>query len=391
MVAQTRAAPKQAAKATVRKDVRPKQTAPKIKLATDQAGKRSVQIVKAVATSVLGANVAEGTISDALVEIVEECLNRPEKTLLMARWVKDDALFEVKPAVTSEWIHYTLGKCHNIPKYLKEDIILEIASQYEWGKKWNADLLRKVHKHYKNNGVHYLFYLMTNTEAGDKIPDGCRFKPLCVKVFVKFGVEFLSKWPAITISKHGVIDMQKTGKYFFSQADGERWTHVKHRLTDIEIPLPSETNFVISQWSIMDDHSDMKAYLMGPRRKGDQLFELFQEVLEQTDEAFEPPCSSEELDNIAVYLSEGSIPEDPEKAAAVQKTTPDLKMQAKLLVSGLEDGQVPPSSQRLPLLRQEAEQLAVEIAEDEVEMERDGDDSVDADSAPPGDGTPGAV
>ena len=89
----------------------------------NQKGKVSMSSMKS------SSNVARETLdaihSEALNEIIEKLLDRPEKILIIARMIDNDFYFKKRAVLSKDWLHATIVKFSGDPKSEMVTILLE--------------------------------------------------------------------------------------------------------------------------------------------------------------------------------------------------------------------------------------------------------------------------
>ena len=243
-------------------------TASSVKLAI-RKGKVGVGYMKSadrVATETL-----DTIQNEALNEIVEKCLARPDKILILARIVDNESYFRKKVGISKDWLHKTIVKFSAVPKSEIIEACLEFSRQSA-SVSWKEADLRRLDRRYNLRGVERLFGAMTGIRMSDNLPAKCHYRPLLRKCLVTRFQKSMFK-DAVMIGQAG--DLQGVDAYAFEEESDGFYTKIKCIEKGCSIEIPEDYAVKVGgTWQIVCNWSMHEARMKG-KTVDKNILELF--------------------------------------------------------------------------------------------------------------------
>ena len=210
--------------------------------------------------------------NEALNEIIEKLLARPEKILIIARMIDNEYYFKKRAVLSKDWLHATIVKFSGVPKIEMMTILLEARRQTPCCPPWSEDMLWKADKFYQLRCVQPSLHVHGQLVVERLLPVKCHYRPLLRAAMVHrmVSVSFAASSRIDAVS--GEIQFEC---YKFDGEQNNVWTRIHRDLNSQSVPIPEDfTVRVHGNFSITNNWSMCDARLKG-QRVDQSIFELF--------------------------------------------------------------------------------------------------------------------
>eukprot|EP00971_Amphidinium_carterae_P044073 867219-Amphidinium_carterae.1 len=219
---------------------------------------------------------------EALNEIVEELLERPDKILVMAKMVKVEGYFKAQEKTSDLWFNHSIMRMDRYPKEDMLNILVEVCGSAGYA----IDKIRKADKLEKLQGIVRLFLYLTQISVGDPLPT--KYRPLLRASLIERIKELKVPVPRMARDGSGLSwssNGAQMGVYMLCKVESNRYTVIKHVPSQTEVPVPDDFSATASgpnawaAWLIERNWGWDTAVLKG-KRTSELVIKLFREAMD---------------------------------------------------------------------------------------------------------------
>jgi hypothetical protein len=240
-------------------------------------GSASVRVASARSTAVTGSLNLNSNMEEALKELVEFLVAKPDRILLTLRMAKNANYYKGESTLSvksTDYIHMTLVYFSGVPKVFWKEVLMEYFSQHkDKNQGVTMELLAAVDKAGKLHGLVRYAPFLAKVLPTDHLPAALHYKPLLKK-------ELLARMTTareLKIEKDGQVDFAAGGEYSLADLEDGVYTAILHKASGGKVAMPED--FVVKEsanWKITDNRDWLGAKLVGAR-VNDSIYDIFNE------------------------------------------------------------------------------------------------------------------